>query len=499
MPATKKMLAFDLGAESGRAVLGRFDGQRLELEVVHRFPNVPVRTLDTIHWDVLRLYSEMLTGIGRAAAEHGGVDSLGVDTWGVDFALLGRGGTLLGNPRHYRDPHTENIMETAFARVSRPEIFRQTGLQFMRFNTLFQLLALQRGRSPLLDAAEHLLMMPDLFHYYFTGVKANEFTNASTTQLYDPTQRQWAYSLVDAFGLPRKILGSIVAPGTVLGPLRPAVASETGINPVPVIAPASHDTGSAVAAVPAEGDSWAYISSGTWSLMGAEISSPLINESTLKYNFTNEGGVGGTTRLLKNIMGLWLVQECRRAWERSGTAFTYEELARLAEQAPRFTSLVDPDHSSFILPASMPSAIGGFCRRTGQPQCTEPGAVVRCALESLALRYRWVLERLEELLGRELGVIHIVGGGAQNQLLCQLTADACNRTVLAGPVEATAIGNTLLQAIGLGLVGSLADARQIIRRSFELQTYEPENPGAWQEPYQRFLRYLPTTPSDGTG
>jgi rhamnulokinase len=493
MPTTKKILAFDLGAESGRGVLGSFDGQRLRLDVVHRFSNIPVRTLDSLHWDVLRLYSEMLTALTCCAANHGGIDSLGVDTWGVDFALLGRGGVLLGNPRHYRDPHTETIMEAAFARVSRQEIFRRTGLQFMRFNSLFQLLALERDRSPLLDLAEHFLMMPDLFHYYFTGIKANEFTDVSTTQMYDPTEKKWAYGLLDSFGLPTKIFGSIISPGTVLGPIRPAVASDTGINPIPVIAPATHDTGSAVAAVPAQGKSWAYISSGTWSLMGVELNGPFINDKALAYNFTNEGGVGGSIRFLKNIMGLWLVQECRRSWERAGRAFSYEELAHLAESAPPFVSLIDPDDASFLLPPNMPAAIGDFCRHTGQPAPTEPGATVRCALESLALRYRWVFDRLEEMLGQRLDVIHIIGGGSQNRLLCQMTAEACNRPVLAGPVEATAVGNVLVQAIGLGLLGSLADGREVVRRSFELQSYVPKDPESWDEPYQRFIGYLPAS------
>jgi rhamnulokinase len=490
MPAPKKLLAFDLGAESGRGVLGLFDGQQLRLEVVHRFPNGPVRTLDSLHWDVLRLYSEMLVALRKCAAERSGIDGLGIDTWGVDFALLGRGGALLGNPRNYRDPHTEGVMEEAFRTVPRSEIFRRTGLQFMRFNTLFQLLALKRDRSPLLDVAETLLMIPDLFDYFLTGIKVNEASDASTTQLYDPAARTWAHDLMAAFGLPGRLLGTLVPPGTVLGPLRTWVASETGLSPVPVIAPATHDTGSAVAAVPAQGESWAYISSGTWSLMGAELSVPLINEKVQRYNFTNEGGVSGTTRFLKNVMGLWLVQECRRTWERSGQTYTYEELMRLAEAAPPFGSVVDPDDGSFILPPSMPAALADYCRKTGQPAPAEPGAVVRCALESLALRYRWVLERLEELLGRRLDVIHVVGGGSQNTLLCQLTADACNRQVLAGPVEATAIGNVLVQAMGLGLLGSLAEAREVVRRSFDVQTYAPRNPEGWQAPYERFLGFL---------
>jgi rhamnulokinase len=489
MAATKKLLAIDLGAESGRCMLGLFDGERLRLEGVYRFANRPVWTLDTLHWDVLHLYSEILTGL-RKAATQGPLDGLGVDTWGVDFALLGRGGTLLGNPRHYRDPHTENIPEQAFSRVSREDIFRQTGIQFLRFNTLYQLLALQQVRSPLLDVAETLLFMPDLFHYFLTGIKVNELTDASTSQMVDPLSRSWAFGLVKAFGLPTNLLGTIVQPGTVLGPLRNAVAADTGLNPVPVIAPASHDTAAAVAAVPASATSWGYISSGTWSLMGVEHDTPLLTEAALINGFTNEAGVDGTLRVLRNIAGLWLVQECRRAWERSGIAYTYEELAWLAEAAPAFTALVDPDDPSFLLPANMPDAVADYCRQTRQPVLVEPGAVVRCILESLALRYRWTMIRLEEMTGRNLEVVHVVGGGSQNQLLCQFTADACDRPVLAGPVEATAIGNLMSQAVGLGLLGSWEDARALVRRSFEVRTYTPRQPANWHEPYSRFIRLL---------
>jgi rhamnulokinase len=490
MAATRKMLAFDLGAESGRGIVGTFDGKSLKLEEIERFANGGVRTLNTLHWDVLALHQNLLRTMRTCAVAHGSVDSVGVDTWGVDFALLGRSGTLLGNPRHYRDPHTENIMEEAFVRVPRKEIFRQTGIQFMRFNSLFQLLAMQHDRSPLLDVAETLLFMPDLFHYFLTGIKVNEFTDASTGQIIDPFTRGWATGLLKSFDLPTKMFGSIVQPGTVLGPLRSQIAVETGMNPLPVIAPASHDTASAVAAVPAQDSSWAYISSGTWSLMGVEIPEPIVNEKALEFNFTNEGGFGGTVRLLKNIAGLWLVQECRRVWAREGHTYDYDELARLAEAAPPFVSLVNPDDASFMLPASMPAALADYCRKTGQPAPVQPGAVIRCALESLAFRYRWVLEKLEELLGRRLDVIHVVGGGSQNQLLCQLTADACNRPVLAGPVEATAIGNLLVQAIGLRELGSLADAREVIRRSFDVITYAPKEPDRWQGPYERFLGFL---------
>ncbi len=487
---TKNILAFDLGAESGRGILGRFDGKRLALDVVHRFPNGPVRTLDTLHWDVLHLYSEMQNALRKVATEFGGAASIGVDTWGVDFALLGRGGALLGNPRHYRDPHTEGIMEEVFGRVSREEIFRKTGAQFMRFNTLFQLAALKRDKSPLLDAAESLLFMPDLFHFWLTGIKVNEYTDASTSQMLDPCTRSWAFDLLKSVGIPERLPGSLVPPGTVLGPLRSAVATETGSQPVPVIAPATHDTASAVAAVPAQGNSWAYISSGTWSLMGVELNEPLVNDDALRYNFTNEGGFGGTVRFLKNIMGLWLVQECRRAFERSGQSFTYDVLSQLAEAAPGGRSLVNPDADEFWLPPNMPAAIESFCRRTGQTAPDGPGAIVRCALDSLALRYRWVLERLQDLTGRRLDVIHIVGGGSQNSLLCQLAADACDREVIAGPVEATAIGNVLVQAIGLGVVGSLDEAREIVRQSFEVRSYTPKTPEKWQEPYDRFLGLL---------
>jgi rhamnulokinase len=490
MPNAKHFLAFDLGAESGRGILGRLDGSRLSLEIIHRFPNGAVRTLDALHWDVLRLYSEMLQTLRRCAAQHGALDGIGVDTWGVDFALLGRGGVLLGNPRHYRDPYTEGIMEQAFARVPRAEIFRHTGIQFMRFNTLFQLLALQRDRSPLLDMAETLLFMPDLFHYWFTGIKVNEYTDASTSQMLDANTRNWSHELIRAFALPSQIFGTLIQPGAVLGPLRPSIMQETGINAASVIAPASHDTASAIVAVPASVPSWAYISSGTWSLMGVEWKQPLVSDAAREANFTNEGGVGGTIRFLKNIMGLWLVQECRRAWERAGTVYSYDELMRQAETAPPFVSLVNPDEPSFLLPANMPAALADFCRKTGQPAPDSVGATVRCALESLALCYRWVLERLETLTGQRAEVIHIVGGGSQNALLNQFTAEACNRPVLAGPVEATAIGNVLVQALGAGVLGSVTDARKVVRRSFEVRTFTPHQPDAWQAPYERFCKLL---------
>jgi rhamnulokinase len=490
MTATRKLLAIDLGAESGRGILGQFTGDRLQLQEVHRFTNGGVATLDTFHWDVLRLHTDILTSLRKASANFGGIDSVGVDTWGVDFALLGRDDTLLGNPRHYRDPHTENIFAPAFAIMPKAELYRQTGLQFLRFNTLFQLLALHRARSPVLELAQHLLFIPDYFHFLLTGIKCNEYTDASTSQMLDPTTRTWHTRLVEQFGLPTHILGEIVQPGHTIGTLRPSVAQATGLGAVPVIAPATHDTGSAIAAVPARGSDWAYISSGTWSLLGAELPAPLLSDAALQYTFTNEGGVNGTIRVLKNIMGLWLVQECRRCWEQAGVSYTYDHITQLAQAAPAFVSLVDPDHPSFMLPANMPAALGEFCQTTRQPVPTEPGALVRCALESLALKYRVVLERLEALTGRRFQTIHIVGGGGQNALLCQFTADACNRPVLAGPVEATAIGNVLVQALGLKLLGSLEDLREVVRRSFEVVTYTPHEPARWDEAYGRFQTLL---------
>ncbi|MFQ3650296.1 MAG: rhamnulokinase family protein [Gemmataceae bacterium] len=485
-------LAIDLGAESGRGILGQFDGRRLSLEEANRFPNGGVRTLESLHWDVLHLYASMRDTLRAAASKASDLRGVGIDTWGVDFALLGRDGSLLGNPRHYRDPYTQAYPEQAFATVSREQIFARTGIQFMRFNSLYQLLALRDAGSSILEAARHLLMIPDLFHYFLTGIKVNELTDASTSQMLDPSTRTWATDLVAAFGLNTQLLGTIVSPGTVLGPLRSEVAQDTGIAPIPVIATATHDTAAAVAAVPATGNDWAYISSGTWSLMGVELDSPRTGPDALAANFTNEIGFGGTVRFLKNVMGLWLVQECRRAYERMGTVRTYDQLVQEADQAAPFGSIVNPDDTSFLLPASMPQALADFCRKTGQAAPEGIGATVRCALESLALRYRWVLERLEQLTGRTLRTIHVVGGGCQNELLNQLTADCCGRPVVAGPVEATAAGNILIQAVGVGLLGSLEQGREVIRQSFGVKRYEPrvDQQERWASHYARFLRLV---------
>jgi rhamnulokinase len=490
MPHTADLLAFDLGAESGRAILGRYDGSRLRLTEVYRFANGPVRAPDGLHWDVQRLFKEIKHGLTRCRQRYGRPASIGIDTWGVDFALLDRRGLLLGEPFHYRDSRTEGVMEEAFKRVPRQEIFERTGIQFLRFNTLYQLLAMVLAGSPALALARTFLTIPDLFNYWLTGRALCEFTNATTTQFYDPRAGAWATSLLDKLGIPTHFLPEVVPPGTVLGALLATVGDETGMEGVPVVAPACHDTGSAVAAVPASRADYAYVSSGTWSLVGVEVQEPLITPESLANNFTNEGGVGGTFRFLRNVQALWLLQECRRAWAEQGHGLSYDELARMAEAAPPFVALIDPDDPSFLSPPDMPTAIEAFCMGTGQPLPQDRGAIVRCVLESLALRYRWVLERAEEMQGRRINAIHVVGGGSQNHVLCRFTADATGRPVLAGPVEATAVGNIIVQVMALGHVSSLEEGRALVRRSFEVTAYEPGERAPWDEAYTRFLSIL---------
>ena len=488
----KVYLAVDLWASSVRVVAGLFDGQRLELEEGHRFENGPIMAAGRMYWDLLAQWAHILCGLQAAAAKYGDrIAGVGVDTWGVDFGLLGRNDELLGNPYHYRDSRTRGIYDKAFAVVSREEIFAETGLQFMELNTLFQVIAMKLQDSPLFDAAESFLMMPDLFHWLLTGQKANEFTDVSTTQMYNPVTKTWAKGLLRRFEIPTDILGQIVPPGTRLGPVRADVAEATGLRKAEVILPGTHDTASAVMAVPAASvagavPNWCYISSGTWSLMGVETPQPVINDLCRQLNFTNEGGVGDTVRLLKNIAGLWLVQECRRIWKQEGREFGWDDLVQRAAQAPPLVSLVSPDDSTLMAPKDMPAAIREFCARTGQPLPADEGAVVRCCLESLALRYRVVLGWLEQLTGASVETIHIVGGGTQNRLLCQMAADACGRRVVAGPVEATAIGNLMMQAVSLGDVRSIAEAREVICRSFDVVEYLPKNPQPYKDAFERF-------------
>jgi rhamnulokinase len=490
MPEEARFLAIDLGAESGRALLGRFDGERVVLEEVHRFPNVPVRVTDGLHWDALRLMGCVYRSLSKAARKTEQLESVGIDSWGVDFALLDRDGALVSNPYHHRDPRTEGMVERAFEKVSKEEIYETTGVQFMRINTLYQLLATQC--STLLEVADTLLLIPDLMNYWLTGEKTCEFTNATTTQLYDLEAEGWAEDLLQKMSLPDSIFPKIVPPATKLGSLLPEVAREVGLDAQPpVVAVASHDTASAVVAVPAEGDDFAYISSGTWSLVGVETAQPVVTQEAMDANFTNEGGFGGRTRFLKNVMGLWLLQECRRIWAREGQEYSYEELAQFAEEAPASGPLVDPDHASFLAPGDMPLRIKRFCEATDQRPPEELGQVARCIFESLALKYQWVVEQAGEIAGQNVEAIHIVGGGSQNSLLCQLTADATQLPVLAGPVEATALGNVMVQAYARGHVRSLEEIRDVVRRSTDINRYTPGSDAAeWDELRGEFSRVM---------
>ncbi len=484
-------LALDFGAESGRAVLGRLEAGRLRLAEVHRFPNLPRRQGGTLRWDARGLFEELKLGLKRALeASDGRLASVGVDTWGVDFALIDAAGELLADPVHYRDERTRGIAERAFQIVPRERIYELTGIQFLPFNSLFQLLATKWSGPETLQAADRLLMMSDLFHFWLTGRAANEFTNATTTQCYDPRGGDWAWPLLDSLDLPRRLFGEIAAPGTKLGPLRPDLARQWEAPSVEVLLPATHDTASAVLAAPAESAAWAYISCGTWSLLGAETRAPRVTPAALAANFTNEGGAFGTNRLLVNIMGLWLIQRLRADAARRGRTADYDELIAAAEAAPAFGALVDPDDPAFLNPPEMAGAIDDACRRTGQPPPTTEGGYVRCALESLALKYRYRLEQLEGILGEPVEVLHLIGGGSRNAFLCRATADACARPVLAGPAEATALGNLLMQAFAHGEVADQSHLRAIVRESCPPRRYDPSEPDRWETPYRRWVELM---------
>ncbi len=491
MMNTHNYLAVDLGAESGRTIVGRLDDGLLTLTETHRFTNGPVYLPDGLHWDVLRLWSEIKAGIGISSEKFNKhIDSIGLDTWGVDFALLDSQGALLSNPFHYRDERTDGMLEEAFKRMSRAEIFSNTGIQFMQINTLYQLLAMTNSKSPVLDVAKTFVTIPDLFNYWLSGEIANEFTNSTTTQCLDPHQRNWATPVLDAMNIPARLFGPITESGTRIGVLVPRVAEETGASGVQIVVPACHDTGSAVVAVPAQNQDFAWISSGTWSIMGAEAQEPTVNDKALEYNFTNEGGVFGTWRLSKNIMGLWLVQECKRTWAHRGEDLSYDEITRLASEAKPFLAIIDPDDNKFLHAGDMPERIQKYCADTHQAIPQTKGEIIRVALEAIALKYRWVLERLEELTGKHLDPIHIIGGGTKNRLLNQFAADSTCRTVVTGPVEATAIGNILMQAIGLQHLSSLTEARGIVRTSFTPEAYEPNKTTGWDDAYSRLQKAM---------
>ena len=488
--AEQNYVAFDLGAESGRAVLGRLHKGRLTLDVKHRFANTPVQMNGALRWNTPSTWAELKTGLRKAAGVGEAkkpmkLAGIAVDTWGVDFGLIDGDGELLGLPVHYRDKRTDGMMARAFRRAGRENIFQATGIQFMQLNTLYQLLALSKAESRQLELARKMLFMPDLLTYLFSGKMVQEQSIVSTSQMYDPARGQWALALLKKLGIPTHFLGKITAAGKVVGSLRQEVQEECGLD-VPVISTAGHDTASAVVAAPGEGENWCYISSGTWSLMGLELDKPIINAASMQANYTNEVGACGKIRFLKNIMGLWLVQECRRQWEREGQAYDYVKLTRMAGEARPFGALVNPDFDDFLKPYQMPQKIARFCKATKQKVPRTPGEYVRCCLESLALTYRRTVENLETLSGRKIEVVHIVGGGTQNELLNQMTADACGRKVTAGPVEATAAGNIMVQAMATGEVKDIAEARRIIRNSFAIKTYKPQGDGQWEKAYLRF-------------
>ena len=482
-PATA-VAAVDLGASGGRVMMGTVGrGQQLELQELHRFPNVPVRVLGTLHWDVLALFQGVLDGLGAAARAGAGLASLGIDTWGVDYGLLDADGTLLGNPVHYRDTRTEGMAGQVLARVPAAKLYAITGIQQLPLNTIFQLAA--AVGTPQLAAARTLLMIPDLLAYWLTGQAGAEVTNASTTQLYDVRAQAWATSLMTRVGIPPGIFPPLRRPGDIIGELLPRITTETGLaTPVPVLAVGSHDTASAVAAVPAQGPGFAYISCGTWSLVGMELPGPVLSEASFKANFTNEAGIDGTIRYLRNVMGLWLLQESMRTWSARGTPADLDTLLAAAAEAPALRAVIDPDDPHFLTPGDMPGRIAHACRRTGQDPPADPGATVRCILDSLALAYRRTIAEVQELSGRHVDTVHIVGGGARNALLCQLTADACGLPVVAGPVEAAALGNVLVQARALGAApDDLAGMRQLLRQTQNLHRFAPSHgrARAWDE------------------
>ena len=468
------VLAIDLGAESGRVMAVHFDGNFLQIEELHRFPNIPVMLNGTLHWNILQLWQDILTGVEKGKKYQPA--SLGVDTWGVDFALLDEKGDLLGIPVHYRDTRTDGMMEKTFASVPKADVFQKTGIQFLPINTIYQLKSLVERNSVQLSAAKTFLTIPDLLNYWFTGNKVCEFSNATTTQLYNPIAKDWDYELITALGIPKEIFPKIVLPGTQIGEF----------DGIPVIAPACHDTGSAVASVPAKTPDFAYISSGTWSLVGIESDEPVINERALHANITNEGGVNNTFRLLKNVSGLWIVQQCRKTWQKKGKPYSYAELIELAAQAGPLTSVINLNDKRLMTPGDHPEIIRILCRESGQPVPESEGEIIRCALESLALAYREVLEQVQSIASRPIDVLHIVGGGTQNKLLNQMTANATGLPVHAGPVEATVIGNAMIQLISLGEIKNLAEGRQLISQSDEIERYQPMEQADWEAAYRRY-------------
>jgi rhamnulokinase len=484
-------LAFDLGASSGRAILGTLDQRKISLKEVHRFENSMLHIHGNFYWNVFSLFEEMKTGLSKCTSEMKiAPESIGIDTWGVDFGLLDNAGKLIGIPYAYRDNRNISAMDEVFRIIPKEEIYKLTGIAMWPFNTLYQLYAWKRDQSDALGIAKTLLFMPDIFNWLFSGVRSTDYTFASTSQLINPYTRNWESFLFDKLSLPLPIMNEIIEPGTAIGKLLPELSWQMNLKDLEVVAVGSHDTASAIVSVPATDNDYAYISSGTWSLMGIESEIPVISEKTLKYNLTNEGGVERKIRLLKNIMGLWLLQECRRVWSEKGKDFTFPDLVSMAQKAEPFMSIIDPDYMKFYNPADMIAEIKSFCTMTGQPVPSEPGQFVRIILEGLAFKYRMVLDQLREVTGKKLGKIHIIGGGSQNDLLSQFSANATGVPVITGPVEATAIGNLMIQAMAKGYVGSLDEIRNVVRKSFELKTFLPENQTEWEEAYKRFISII---------
>ncbi|MGL5019763.1 MAG: rhamnulokinase [Luteolibacter sp.] len=491
MTPEKVFLAVDLGAGSGRVIAAKTDSTRLVLEEIHRFDNPGTDLPGGSFWNIIGLYREILEGLRRAVESHGdAIVSIGIDTWGCDFGLVDAHGELLGMPHQYRDPRFEGMAEAMHALLPEAEIYAQTGIKTNFYNSSLHLLAEARKGSPALANAERLLFVPDLLAYWLTGRQAVERTIASTSQLLDSATGEWAWSVIDALGLPRGIFGEIVAPGTVLGPIREEVASAIGKAGIPVVASACHDTASAVGGIPMSGPGSLWLSSGTWSIMGVEEEAPINTPEALEHGFCNELGVGGSVRFLKNIAGLWLIQECKRQWDLEGEKLSYAEMAALAGQAQAFTAFIDPDDAVFASPGDMPGKISAFCERTGQTVPRTKGEILRVVTESLALKYRVVFEHIRHLTGRDFSRLHAGGGGIQNELLSQATADALGIEVVAGPVEATSCGNVITQMLATGHLADIPGGRDLIRRSFEFKTFAPKNPEAWESALVRFKTLL---------
>lgn len=487
-----KFLAFDFGASSGRAMLATFDGEKIQLEEKHRFSNDPVTVNGGMYWDVLRLFHEIKQGILKCAnSGDRDIDCIGIDTWGVDYGFLDKDDMLLANPHHYRDTRTDGMYEKAFSVIPKEKIFAETGIAFNWFNTIYQLLSEKLSNSVALKEAKTLLFMPDLLNFFLTGEKKCEYTIASTSQMFDSTTHTWSKEILDMLGISEDIFPEVVYPGERVGVLKKELRDELGVGEIPVIAVASHDTGSAVASVPVtDTKDFVYISSGTWSLMGVELESPNVTDKAMKYNFTNEGGVNKTVRFLKNIMGLWLIQESRRQWDREGTLLSFDELEKQAREATPFASLVDPDYEAFQTPGNMPEKIREYCRMTNQKVPETKGEIVRCIAESLAFKYRQTVENMEDVTERKYSVINIVGGGIKDKMICSFTANATGRVVEAGPVEATSIGNVIVQAMAQGAIKDLNEGRKIIKNSFDIERYEPQDKEVWDKEYEKWLKII---------